>query len=372
MKRKYILSIMGVFAATLVLTNDGTGAAQPFQVQDKAARAIEEGRIDDARQELTAFRRREPDNPWGLFYLARIEEDYRRALWIYKEVERLAGTGSSLAAEALLARAEIAYAQEHLDEAKELYQQLADTWLTGRAVCDAQYRLGTISLAEGEPQRAIEQFEACIALADTSIQALYAHAGIMEAQVVLEQWRKALDAAVEVLAGQDDLSAMTPRVLEVMALSWEKLGNQENAIRYRERLLSNYPWSYQAFDLRERADIPKGETVILSSGDSGDGRSVSESGTPGGLQPDTIVQPSSARFSVQTGAFTDRNNALKLIRSLRDAGFDARVEMRTVQQSHFYVIRVGYFATREAADTMAGRIATATGARPNVVVLETP
>lgn len=367
MKRAWYLSQMGLFAATLVLTTIGTVAAQRFYREPPGiAELIEEGRLDDARRALIEFRRREPDNPYALFLHAKVEDDHLRALWMFREVMRLAGSDSTLAARALLERAGITAAGGNLAEAETLYVSLAETYPDTDEAREGLYRLGGISIAMGEPEQAIEQYRQCLIGDSTGARRLYAYAGIMEANVVLERWQDALDAAVVTLAEPDEMSALTPRVLEVMALSWEKLGSSENAARYTERLLENYPYSYQAYAIRERGGSSVG-TIGYT-----DGTVEVADRTPDRLPADESVPVEDAKFSVQVGAFEDQSYALKMLRSLQSSGFDARVNIRTVGGKHFFAVRVGHFVTREEADDMVKRITGATGTRPNVVALESP
>ncbi|MFC1511701.1 SPOR domain-containing protein [Candidatus Latescibacterota bacterium] len=362
MTLKYQLVMTGIFMAALVLTAEGSRAAEPsYEIPSEAVRLIEEGRFDEAIKALTEFRHREPDNPYGLFYLAMIEQDYPRALWLYREVERLGD--STLASRSRLKRADIALSQERLGEADSLYQSVGETYPSTDAALEALYRRGNICLAREDPEQAIQFFTACIEQDTTATRLLYARAGIMEARVALNQWQQTLDAAIGVLAEQDDMSVMTPRILEVIALSWRNLGNEENAERFIERLLENYPYSLQAYGIQQRGEeIAGGTSIMLTQPAEGDAPRATP---PGGTGPHP-----EAEFTVQAGAFTDRNNALKLLSSLEEAGFDARVEMRTVQETHFFVIRIGYFASRDDAEEEVRRITRATGIEPNVVVLE--
>ena len=352
MKRIRILCMLGMLAATLVMARSVEAAdPKPFAIPKRAVDLIDRGRFEDAYRELADFRRREPDNPWGLYYLAMIEQDWHRALWLYREVERLGD--STLVAEALFRRAELTYSRGDYDEADSLYLALIAGFPGSANVPEALCRRGNISLAQGYPAVALERYQSSLAQDSTGTQRLYARAGIMESYAAREDWQSALDAAVAVLAEKDDTSMFTPRVLEVMALSWKKLGNVENADKFTARLLESYPFSQQAYAVRAQANLQN------------------PAGAPmGGSGSNTVPDSTGASFTVQAGAFSDRTNALKLLRALEDAGFAARVEMRTVRDTHFYVIRVGYFATRDAAEAAAAQIAARSGAQSNVVILE--
>ena len=54
---------------------------------------------------------------------------------------------------------------------------------------------------------------------------------------------------------------------------------------------------------------------------------------------------------------------------LKEKGFDARADMKTVSNMHLFVVRVGYFRTREEADEMVERVTKVTGEKAIVVIL---
>jgi len=346
-----------------IVSVDNTDADYNYEIPGKAIALIDQGNFEGAKKELTRLRREHPDNPLILFYLAQIEEEYNRALWMYKEVELLAD--SSLASEALFKRAEMVFSGGNLSNAKSLYERLINVYSKSKFSVDAHYRMGIIKLVEGTPEEAMEYFNKCLELDTGGTKQLLVTTGVMECYVALENWDQALKTALDVLGEKDDVGAVTPRVLEIIALSWQKLGNEDNANKFMERLLNNYPYSYQAHAIREEGNRILSDTEsfldsVVALSDS----SISE-----GTVFDRDANKGSAKFTVQAMAFKNRDNALKLLRILKDAGFDARVEMKTVQQTHFFLIRVGYFMTREEADKMIERVTGVTGEKANVVIL---
>src|SRR3989339_1255868 len=94
----------------------------PYEIPQKAVNLINQGKFDKARDELNNFRRKNPDNPLGLFYLACIERDTDKATALFKEVETL--SEPTLASEALYRRAEINYSLGKFDLAAGLYNEL--------------------------------------------------------------------------------------------------------------------------------------------------------------------------------------------------------------------------------------------------------
>ena len=339
-------------------------ADNSFDVPKKALEYIEQGEFEKAREELKNFQRSQPDNPFVYFYLARIEEDHNKALWLYKEAEILAD--SSLASEALYRRAEMVFSAGNYADARRLYDHLLDEYPASVFCLEALYRIGIISLREEKPLEAIDYFNQSVELDAGGRKRVYAMTGIMESYVALKEWNKALECAHKVLKENDDVSAFTPRVLEVIALSWQELGNDENARVFTERLLKNYPYSYQAHAIRE-----KGNRIASDSEYSFDnGIAISGTEKTEAVVPESEVDEENAEFSVQLGAFEMRTNALKMFRNLEKAGFNVRVDMKTGQNIHYFLVRVGYFMTREEADIMVERINRISGIKGNVVILD--
>ncbi len=360
--RNILITYFILLSFSAVFVNN-TSADYNYEIPEKALELIEQGNFEEAREELIRLRREHPDNPLILFYLAQIEEEYNRALWMYKEVELLAD--SNLSSEALFKRAEMVFSGGNFSEAEGLYESLINVYSKSKFIVDALYRLGIIKLVDSAPEEAMEYFNKCLELDTDATKRLLVNTGIMECYVALENWNQALKTALDVLKEKDDVGAVTPRVLEIIALSWYKLGNEDNANKFTERLLQNYPYSYQAHAIREEGNrILSNTEYFLDSGVA-----LSDSSGSEGAVFDRDNNKENANFTVQAMAFKERDNALKLLRSLKDAGFDARVEMKTVQQTHFFLVRVGYFMTREEADKIVERVTRVTGEKANVVIL---
>ena len=350
---------------------------------------INGGGFEEAREKVKQFRRKHPDNPRGLFLLARLEEDNNKALALYREVEILAvhpdfpNPDSAFAAEAVFARAEILFSGGDLSKAGDLYERLITAYPGSGFFCDAVYRLGTINLARGEPRKALEKFRTCLEIDSTGTKRALAAAGKMECYVELKDWQEALTAARETLDEKDEESAMTPRVLEVIALAWREIGDEDNAARFTERLLRNYPDSYQAHVIRENgnrianirglsfdsrdasADSVKEESPVLYT--DKEKNSIQSENSVTEKQPD---ESATSAFSVQAAAFEKRMFALRMYNKLKEAGFDVRIEMKTVGNKHYYPVLIGRFRTRKEADRMVDRVAAATGDKAFVIILK--
>ncbi|MHB9029171.1 MAG: SPOR domain-containing protein [Candidatus Latescibacterota bacterium] len=332
---------------------------------------IESGKIPEAKERLREFRRKEPDNPLAIFYLARIEDDRNLARALYKEVERLADP--DLASEATFARAEMHIEEGDYLAAEPLLVKVVTAHPSGQSYADALYRLGMIRLKADRFEDALVQFRKSRDAQSESFKKTLAAAGIMECYVSQNDWNQALDSAREVLEGPDDTGALTPRVLEVIARAWSELGNDDNAAKFTQRLLNDFPRSYQAYVLREEGNRIAGESAYsLGRAPSGSPAppQVGERNAAGSDTSGTRRNSLQKGFSIQAGAYVDRFNALKVFNRLRDSGFPTRVDMKTVGEKHFYLVRIGVYENREEADETAIKVAGITGVRATVFMLE--
>ncbi len=330
---------------------------------------IEAGRLAEAKVKLYEFRRKEPDNPLAIFYLARIESDRNLARALYREVERFADP--VLASEAVFARAEMYFEEEEFREAEALLLQAISMQTSGEAYAAALYKLGAICFKEGGTEEALKRFIASRDACSDDFRRTLACAGILECHIARQEWKQALDAAREALDGRDETSALTPRVLEAVALAWRKLGNEENAEKFTRRLMNDFPRSYQAYAIRTRGGRI-GEESMYSPGSTSFGAAQPRPSTEKREAPasETVENQIGGGYSVQAGAFADRLNALKIHNRLRDSGFPVRIDMRTVDGKHFFLVRVGMYRSRGEAEEIESRVSKIIGTRAVVVMVE--
>jgi tetratricopeptide (TPR) repeat protein len=338
-------------------------AQNGYTVPQKAIDLIGQGKFKEAKVALNTAQRKQPGNPLVLFYLGEIETDHNKALWYFKEVEILAD--SVIASEALFRRAEIVFSRKDLAGAKDLFVRLTEKYPESAFCADAYYRLGLITLSGGAPGEAMNHFNRCIELDTSKRLRLLAVTGLMECSVAAGDWENARESALSVIGEKDDYSSVTPRALEVIAMSWRKTGNEKNADEFTGRLLNNYPNSYQAYVIRQ-----EGKTIAEDSSFAYDSNIIftaPERPQAGAPSNETLIE--NAKFSVQVGAYKERARALKILRMLKDKGFDARVGMKTVRDTHYFAVQVGYYMTRGEADWMVNRITRNTGEKAIVVIL---
>jgi len=365
----YVRTVVGAIVLTIALFSSSV-AEDGSTVPDKIERLLENGKFEDARVELLKFRKEAPDNPQAIFYLARLERDSRKADALFMEVEILADT--TLAAKAALERAGLQLVGDSLPEAENLYRKIIEKYPTSSSCGMAGYRLGTLALVGGRIDEARKCFEASLETGGDNVLNACARAGIMECHFAKGEWTAVIESSRDVLEADAD-DVMTPRVLEAVARSWRELGNTDNANHYTERLLKHFPGSIQAHSVRVRAGGPlasAGESVTAartemsnSPGSTVTGEGIAATGSSAEVTADN------ARFTVQASAFAEKNNALKLYRRLKDAKFNSHMSLKTVAKSHFYLVQVGYFMTREEAEKTAEKVTGFTGIKAHIITL---
>ena len=376
MRGRVIRAVAAMFMVILAVTSISADELDDIQ------RMIETGQTGEATVRLNNYRRAHPDDPRALLYRARLTDDLDQARALLREVELLALRGavpdSAIAAEATYAGAELYLAIGNTGAAVNTFDRLVLQYPHSARIPDAMYRLGMIALMDGDKAGAIARFDSCLAHAGTGDSRMLAATGRMEAYVQLGRWREALDAAHAVLEEDDEDSAVTPRVLEVMSIAWRQMGNVENADRFMQRLLETYPESVQAHAAREAGKklaagtmIPDddGDTDMTPAGTSGTGSQAAGEASPAASQPPRQANAGPA-FAVQASAFSDRANAYRMYRDLREKGFDASIDMRTVGEQHFYKVLVGRYGSRAEAEQTVNSVSRATGVRAIVVILE--
>lgn len=357
-------SICGLFVMIMPVK---TYALYGYEVPTAIEECRREGRFDEARTLLNEYRRSHPDNPLAIYYLAELEKDHNTALALYREAERLAK--GDLASWAAYERGELLLAGGYLAAAEDEYNHVLTDYRENGAYVHALYRLGVITLLTERYDEARVYFDLCLEQNPGEDLRMNAAAGKMEYCAAIGDWQGILNNARTVLEMKDRDNELTPRVLEAIAQAWRELGDENKAAEYLRRMLNDFPDSYQAHALRTE-NTRYAESLMSANPDDGDNRNRNADEDLSTTQPVEIEAPEKrGDLSVQAAAFQDKDYALKFYRSLKEGGFDVRLDMKTVGETHFYVVQVGYFVNREDADAMANRVTDFTDIKATVVTV---
>ena len=74
------------------------------------------------------------------------------------------------------------------------------------------------------------------------------------------------------------------------------------------------------------------------------------------IPPLTTTQKIRYRFTIQAGAFSNKDNANAMKKQFIDAGFSSEIKEKTVAGTIFQVVYVGKFATEEEAKNFLKQI----------------
>jgi tetratricopeptide (TPR) repeat protein len=132
-----------------------------------------------------------------------------------------------------------------------------------------------------------------------------------------------------------------PIVYYKIGSAYHKLGSEEKAKEYFDKVKSGSPLSF------ESRMIPK--NFGSSAGLAGAVKSF--------LKPDPPEESGAGDyFYVQAGYFKSRNNAERLTEKLKRQGYDSYLAAQIKKSATFYKVKIGRFETRSEAEAQAGKL----------------
>lgn len=137
---------------------------------------------------------------------------------------------------------------------------------------------------------------------------------------------------------------------------YEMSGEREKALQTYMNVTRNFPGSPEA---------PKAREKVLMLGSSPQ-RSVPESKVEGGEEGEIP----SAGYTLQFGAFSEKENAHAFISDLKSMIDDLHIEVAESDGNLWYRVRAGKFAAREEAEEAALKVMERTGYSSKVLPLE--
>lgn len=192
--------------------------------------------------------------------------------------------------------------------------------------------LSLLKLGRGEEAR--KKLSRLESIYPTTDQKASAAASIADSYYYENQPNKAFENYKSTLSKYPK-SSQTPYVLGQLVELSVKLYKTEEAEQYKQRLLKDYPGSYQSRDA---------STSFSAVAGSGQTRNA----------PGQVGIEESLFYTVQVGSFSKSKNAKVLARSLKQKGYDAYTEED--KKSRMYRVRVGKVATRSQAQTLQSRL----------------
>lgn len=196
-----------------------------------------------------------------------------------------------------------AYIEEDGDRAAELYRRLVDQYPQSQFTDHALLRLAQYYFTTGS-------------------------------YVVARQY---LDNLVE----QFPNSLLIPEAKYLAARCLIASGYFSTAEQELKELVKKYPKS--PFKNQAKAALADLDQMVKRS-------SKATNSEDGALSPPSVPPPSKTKpYSIQIGAFSERANAQKLQQHFSQLGYACRIETKTINNSLFYLVRVGEFETEDQA-----------------------
>lgn len=223
----------------------------PFANFWKAEVAYKLGRYDDAIKYMNAYLETEgyqgeanPDAAkYVLGYAYLKTESYPLALTNFREISSaLSSQSSSLAQDAYVRAADSYFMQKNYSAAKSMYQNVLD-----KGFPQSDYSLYQIALISGinNPAEKIKTFNSLVQRYPQSDLIAESNMQIANTYMAQEKFRDAIPYLNKILE-MKDASGQYPKVYLKLGLSYYNLNDNNEALKYYQKLVSLYPQSSEA------------------------------------------------------------------------------------------------------------------------------
>jgi tetratricopeptide (TPR) repeat protein len=288
----------------------------------------------------------------GLLLLAALETRPERAIALY---QRVISAGSERAAlRAVLELSQIYYARGEYRTALEVLSP-SDRGLVRRDPA-ASYVRGLCYRQLKENARARAEFTSV----DRGPYLLWSTLALAEIDAEEGSVAKAVER-YETIGGKFS----NPIASFKLGECYETLGQREKSLDTYRALVATFPRSLEASQGREKivrlsqlkeepapVPVPKGGEAGTTIGGEGDAGAASEQG-----------------YTIQFGAFTERENAIRMARQIETLIADVRVESIQRDNRTLHRVRAGSYTDREAAERAAAAVRQRLGFTGTIVPL---
>ncbi len=236
---------------TKIIRDPNAGAVLPFANFWKGEIAYRLARYDDVIKYMNAYLLQggiqgetNPDAArYTLGYAYLKTENYPLALTNFKQVSpTISSQSSSLQQDAYVRAADCYFMQKNYSVAKNMYQNVINNGLP-----QSDYSLYQIALISGinNPNEKIKTFNALVQRYPKSDLVAEAYMQVANAYMVQEKFRDAIPYLNKILDIKD-ASGQFPKVYLKLGLSNYNLNNNEEALKYYQKLVNQYPQSPEA------------------------------------------------------------------------------------------------------------------------------
>jgi len=309
--------------------------ADPVSLHE-ARQDIEKLRFEEAEKKLTEIARHSSreTRQEALYLLAGLKQSGPEAELVYREVIDI-GDESDWSKKASLEIAKIRYATGNYEDALEI---IKDSY-----ACDESdeaclfYGLSAVMLERyEEAKRPLSRIK-------RGRLRTWAYLSLAEIEMALDNREEAC-RKYEAMAN----TMINPTAIYRYAECLEGGGNTEQAREEFYELVKNFKNTPEAILASEKLQI-MGKTDVTEPSRSPGEQSYADS------------EPFVEGFTIQFGSFYDRYNAIKLAAKLKRLYPNVRIDSDLVGSREIHRVRLGYFRTREEAQSRADAITRETG-----------
>ncbi len=303
------------------------------RVEEEIKPLIEGGKYKLAREKAVYYFGKNPGDPETIYYMALLEPDGDLSRdYLQKIVENY--PGHRLADDALYRLGLFYYALGFYRTAGQRFEDLLKNYPGSELGGYTYYYIGLSKLAIGEISKSIESFEKVMEFTTEKELILKAKVGLIDSYFAEDNYAKSIELCEE-LVEDDAAQDMKPYVLFTLAKSYEKMGDGSKASKVYSDILSGYPDSYEAEQLKNISKVPSSSGYIS--------------------------------YSIQIGAFVNLENAMGLKDKMEKKGYKVKIGKKEVNNKTFFVVLLGTYGDHDTAASAVDSLYTREGIRGQTV-----
>ena len=193
---------------------------------------------------------------------------------------------------------------------------------------EAGWLLGTAYLNGGKFDKAQSKFRKVIESYPESVFSGWSFMGLGYCYYKSGEYNRAIGSFNRLI--DDNSHPAYPQALVMLSLCYETMGDNRRAKFYRSRYDTSYPRCFYGEALPAINEISKNIP------------------TPPEIDPDA-EKLVGAKYYIQVGAFSSKNNARRMQQRVEKRGYRSRVERQVVNKQSYYKVLVGPYSTRVRA-----------------------
>ncbi len=334
---------------------------------EDAARLAASGRVDEARTLLRTHLLSNPEDHRAILAAAELEFDGTRSQDRYRAALRLARDvgDEGAAAASLIATAYFYYASGFYNNAQRIGRQVRDRYPGTPEAKRAILLIGRSLLAAGEAGPAVDELEPFLTEPDESLRIPITYV-----------WAEAALASGQPAQVAEALSPPAWRsrrqAMNLLTRAYQSVGTdrQVRNSRWRARLALR-AWEAESLAAISRP-APPGRAIVRAPEPTSEPAPAASEASPTTAPPVATPTPAAVStghaFSLQVGAFGNRDNASRLQKTIEAGGYVVSIR----RTGSLHRVLVGAFGTRDEARAAIPAVKRLAGTREDPVLVRNP